>query len=136
MFGGGVQPDLSAGAMIQWQPTHIATTGAGKIFPFGVHHGITDVVIEEYALSAAEPTICVVLEIAETVTISSSHADIYGWRSLSICVAFKDRRGCAWALTPTLVLYYFFAGAAGVAGADTAGLAAGAGAAAGFFTRL
>ena len=36
----------------------------------------------------------------------------------------------------SVVCYYFFAGAAGVAGADTAGLAAGAGAAAGFFTRL
>jgi len=38
----------------------------------------------------------------------------------------------AWALTPTLVLCYFLAGAAGVAGAVTAGLAAGAGAFDGF----
>jgi hypothetical protein len=38
----------------------------------------------------------------------------------------------AWALIPTLVLYYFFAGAAGVAGAVTAGLAAGAETALGF----
>ena len=122
--------------MIQWQPSHIATTGAGKIFPFNIHHRITDIVIEEYALSGAKPTIHVVLDISECVSVALGHQDIYGWRSLSICVAFKDWRDCAWALTPTLVLYYFFAGAAGVAGADTAGLAAGAGAAAGFFTRL
>jgi hypothetical protein len=122
--------------MIQWRPTHIATSGAGKIFPFGIHHRITDVVIEEYAFALLEPAICVVLEIEETVTISSGHADIYGWRSLSICVAFKDQGDDAWALTPTLVLCYFFAGAAGVTGAVTAGLAAGAAALGAGFTKL
>ena len=122
--------------MIQWRPAHIATAGAGKIFPFGIHHRITDVVIEEYALSGAKPTIHVVLDISKTVSVVLGHQDIYGWRSLSICVAFKDWRDCAWALTPTLVLRYFFAGAAGVAGAVTAGLAAGAAALGAGFTML
>jgi glycosyltransferase involved in cell wall biosynthesis len=36
---------------------------------------------------------------AETVVLC--HQDIYRWQSLSICVAFKDWRDCAWALTPT-----------------------------------
>ena len=53
-----------------------------------------------------------------------------------MCVAFKDWGDCAWALTPTQVLCYFLAGsagadgvaglAAGVSGAEIAGLAAGA----------
>jgi len=83
-----------------------------------------------------KPTIHVVLDISKTVSVVLGHQDIYGRQSLSICVAFKDWKDCAWALTPTLALYYFFAGAAGVMGAVTAGLAAGAAALGAGFTRL
>jgi hypothetical protein len=113
----------------EYCPPFVPASCGGEISPLWICLGLVDVVIHEHTLSLPEPAVQVVLQMCLLETgLSVCHTDIYRWSRLIKWVLMWM---CVGVPTHECVCYFF----AGAAGAVTAGLAAGAGAFAGF-TRL